>query len=74
MTKKNEINVINKDKFMELVKDSFQFKRKTLRNNLKEYDVDKIEIILNKYGFDLSNRAEAISVDIFIDIANQLFG
>lgn len=74
MTKKEKINVINKDKFMVLVKDSFQFKRKTLRNNLKGYDVDKIEIILKKYGFDLSNRAEEISVDIFIDIANQLFG
>lgn len=73
MTKKNEINVINKDKFMVLVKDSFQFKRKTLRNNLKGYDVAKIEIILKKYGFDLSSRAEEISVDIFIDIANQLF-
>ena len=63
---------VDKDKFIKLVNDSFQFKRKTIRNNLKNYDLKKIELILNKYNFDLTCRAEQLSVDIFIDICNNI--
>jgi len=62
----------NKDLFFKLVRDSFQFKRKTLRNNLKGYPVDKIELVLNKYGYNLGSRAEEISMDVFVDISNNL--
>ena len=31
-----------------------------------------IEKVLFKYGLDLSVRAEALSIDIFVDIANNL--
>lgn len=58
--------------FFSLVKDSFNQKRKTLRNNLKGYDLEKIEEILTKYNFDLSVRAEQLSIDIFVEIANNL--
>ena len=58
--------------FFALVKDSFTQKRKTLRNNLKKYDLDKIEEVLNKYGVTLTVRAEQLSIDIFVDIANEL--
>ena len=40
--------------------------------NLKEYNLVVIEKVLKKYNFDLNVRAEAISVDIFVDIANNL--
>lgn len=62
----------NEDLFFKLIRDSFKQKRKTLRNNLKDYDLDKINDILSKYNMDLSVRAEQISIDIFIDIANNL--
>ncbi len=62
----------NPNLFFKLVRDSFTQKRKTLRNNLKGYNLDKIEEVLNKYNMDLSARAEQISSDIFIDIANSL--
>ena len=62
----------NFDFFEKLVRDSFQYKRKTLRNNLKGYDLEKIEYVLSKYGLDLTVRAEAVDVDIFVDIANTL--
>ena len=59
-------------KFIKLVNDSFQFKRKIIKNNLKDYDLDIINKVLNTYGFDLNSRAEDLSVEIFIDICNNL--
>lgn len=70
--KKEKKIVNNEELFFKLVRDSFKFKRKTLRNNLKEYDLEAIENILNKYEYDLSVRAENLDLDIFIDIANNL--
>ena len=71
-TKKEQKALKNRDLFFKLVRDSFKQKRKTIRNNLKEYDLDKIEEVLKKYNYDLSVRAEQLSIDIFIDIANNL--
>lgn len=68
----NLLELKNSDLFFQLVKDSFVQKRKTLRNNLKGYDLEKIEQILNQYHFDLSVRAEALSIDIFVELANAL--
>jgi len=73
MNKKNrDIEVKDIDFFNKLLKDSFKFKRKTLRNNLKGYNLEIIESVLIRYGFDLTTRAENISTDIFIEIANEL--
>ena len=66
------VDVIDENKFFKLVKDSFVFKRKTLRNNLKGYNLIKIEEILKKYGYDLSVRAEALSINVFADISNNI--
>ena len=62
----------DKELFFKLVRDSFQFKRKNLRNNLKSYDLEKIKNVLEKYNFDLTVRAEQLSLDIFIEISNAL--
>jgi len=70
--KKEKHKVKNEELFFKLVRDSFKQKRKTLKNNLKEYNLEKISEILNKYNLDLSVRAEKLSLDIFIDIANNL--
>lgn len=70
--RKDSYPVVNKELFFQLVRDSFQFKRKTLRNNLKGYPLDVIQSVLNKYGLDLSVRAEELPVDVFIDISNNL--
>ena len=71
---KNENKYIlnNEDLFFKLVRDSFKQKRKTLKNNLKSYDLDKINEVLSKYNMDLSARAEQLPIDIFVDIANNL--
>lgn len=70
--KSNKYNVKNEDLFFKLVRDSFKFKRKNLRNNLKGYDLDKIEIILNKIGKDLTIRAESLTIEDFIFISDNL--
>ena len=70
--KKSDFSVNNEDLFFKLVRDSFKQKRKTLRNNLKGYDLSIIESVLGKYDYDLSVRAENLSIDIFVDISNNL--
>ena len=71
-SKKERVNLKNEQLFFKLVRDSFKQKRKNLRNNLKGYDLEKINNILNKYNFDLTARAEQLDINIFIDIANNL--
>lgn len=71
-TKKKVTKLKNKELFFKLVKDSFKQKRKTLKNNLKNYDLNKIDKVLSQYNYDLSVRAEQLSVEIFIEIANYL--
>lgn len=58
--------------FSKLVKDSFRFKRKTIKNNLNSYDLDKINSVLNKYGFDIRDRSEIIPYNVFVEISNEL--
>lgn len=72
--KKKEMrdSVLDLDFFFQLIRDSFKQKRKTLRNNLSHYDLEKISLVLKKHGYDLSVRAEQLSLEIFIEIANIL--
>lgn len=70
--KENRRIAKNEDVFFKLVKDSFKYKRKTLKNNLKDYDLVKIENVLNKHNLSLSVRAEELSLDIFLDISDCL--
>ena len=58
--------------FYKLIRDSFKYKRKTLRNNLKGYDLEKIENVLKDYGYDLNVRAEQLSLEVFCKIANNI--
>ena len=62
----------NKQLIFKLIRDAFQYKRKTIKNNLKDYDLNIIEGVLSKYNLDLSARAEQITIEQFIDIANNL--
>lgn len=71
-TKKERAKLKNEELFFKLIRDSFKQKRKTLKNNLKEYDLNKIEEILNKHNLDLTVRAEALPIEIFIEISNNL--
>ncbi len=53
--------------FRKLVKAAFGTRRKTLRNSLKNIEVD-----LTKTDIDMGRRAESLSIDEFINLSNQL--
>lgn len=58
--------------FEKLVRDSFRFKRKTIKNNLYDYNLSIIDMVLSNYGYDLNVRSENLSYEIFVDMANEL--
>ena len=68
----NKPHVINEEKFFRLIRDSFKFKRKNIRNNLKNYDLNIIFDVLKKHNYDLTNRAEELPLEVFVDISNEL--
>lgn len=70
--KKEKCHVINEELFFKLIRDSFKYKRKNIRNNLKNYDLNSILTILEKHGFDLTSRAEELPLEVFVDISNNL--
>lgn len=68
-SKKEKLFLEDEEFFISFVKDAFLHKRKNLRNNLKKYDLK----LLEKGGFDLSKRAEQLSLEDFVQMANYLF-
>lgn len=70
--KSNKYHVINEEDFFKLIRDSFKYKRKNIRNNLKNYDLNIILDVLKKHNYDLTNRAEELPIEVFVDISNEL--
>ena len=71
--KKDKLEVKDLAFFETILKESFQFKRKNIKNNLKKYDLKKVEQVLNEYNYDLTVRAENLSLEVFVDLANTLY-
>jgi len=72
-TKKKEKYIVKDEELLfKIIKDAFKQKRKTLKNNLKEYDFSKVEEILLKHKLPFDIRAENISLELFIEICNNL--
>ncbi len=65
-------NVKNEKLFFELITDAFKMKRKTLKNNLKNYNWSIIKKVLEKNNLTENIRAEELSLDMFIELANAL--
>ena len=72
LDKHDKFNINDKMMFDKFIKAAFQYKRKNLRNNLKSYDLEKIEAVLNKYNYSLNDRAEMIPVNVYVEIVNNL--
>ena len=73
LTKKDDVlELKDYNKYEIIVKDAFKQKRKTLKNNLKKYDLNIVEQILTKYNLDLNSRAEDLNYEVFVDLANNL--
>ena len=70
--KDNKLPVKDEKLFFALIKDSFKQKRKTIRNNLKDYNLDVLKKILEDNNFSLSSRAEELPIDMYVLLANGL--
>lgn len=64
---------IDIEKYKEFLKLAFRQKRKTLKNNLSNYDWEKVKLVLDKYNLSESVRAEEIDGDIFIELFKALY-
>lgn len=71
--KTNKFNPNNEEYFYKLIRDSFRYKRKTLKNNLMDYEFHIVEEYLTKNGLPSNIRAEQLSIKNFIDISNALY-
>ena len=71
--KKDKLELKDYDFFETILKDSFQFKRKNIKNNLKKYDLKIVEEVLKEYGYDLTARAETLDLEVFVSISNALY-
>lgn len=67
-TKKENIYDVDNKKFFKFITECFSQKRKTLKNNLRNYDWNKVKEILDKHNILESCRAEELTLDIFIEI------
>ncbi len=70
--KKEYLKPRNEELFLKLVRDSFQFKRKTLKNNLKDYNWDSIKTYLDENGIKETVRAEELKLSDYIKISDIL--
>ena len=71
--KEDKLSLKNFAFFEKLVRDSFRFKRKNIKNNLNNYDLKIVESVLSEFGYDLTVRAEMLGVEVFVKLANALF-
>lgn len=70
--KEEKLNVINEELFFKLIRDSFTQKRKTLKNNLKNYNFNIISEVLKENNYNDDVRAESLSLEMFVKISNRL--
>lgn len=70
--KEKKLKLNDEAYFFRLVKAAFTQKRKTLKNNLSDYDLDKINEVLKISGKDITKRAECITIEEFAKISNEL--
>ena len=70
---KQSKETINEEKYFNFLKECFNQKRKTLRNNLKSYNWQDIKELLEKNGYIENVRAEELPSKIFIEIYRKLF-
>lgn len=70
--KKEKIKLYDESLFFNLIRSAFTQKRKTLKNNLYGYDLNKINRIMKTFGKDISYRAENITINEFALISNEL--
>ena len=72
MTRKEHVEDINVQKLQKFLMDAFKQKRKTLKNNLKAYNWDKIYFVLKSLGYHENVRAEEISYEDYVKLLEKV--
>ena len=72
LTRKESIPNLDEQRYFNFLKEAFQYKRKTLKNNLKKYDFNLINEVLKKYHLSETTRPEEITQEIFIEIFKKI--
>lgn len=70
LNKKNREDV-DYETFKQVLKEAFQFKRKTIGNNIKSINKERLLDILKKHNYTLNSRAEELDLHTFIDISKN---
>ena len=73
LNKKSISSNIDEQRYFAFLKEAFLHKRKTLKNNLSNYDFNKIKNVLSLYNLDEKVRPEEISQEIFLEIFKSIF-
>lgn len=71
--KNDKLDIYDFNYFDKIVRDSFRFKRKNIKNNLSKYNLEIVSSVLNKFGLSLTSRAEEMGLEVFVNLANELF-
>ncbi len=63
---------VKEDDYFKIINESFRMKRKTLKNNLSNYDFPIIKAILDKYQYKENVRAEELEEEVFVEITHKI--
>lgn len=75
LLKESKVKVLNEELFFKIIKSSFMQKRKTLLNsltNVKLWSKEFLEKMLIDLNIDLKIRAEKLTLEDFVNIANYI--
>lgn len=72
MVRKRAIDEVDMDSFQSFLKSVFAQKRKTLKNNLRNYSWEDALTILLKHGYSIQVRAEELSHECIIELYQKL--
>lgn len=72
LTRKESNKMIDTENYFNFLKKAFQYKRKTLKNNLREYDFNLIKDILKAHQLDENVRPEDLSQEVFMEIFEKI--
>ncbi|MFV0499456.1 MAG: 16S rRNA (adenine(1518)-N(6)/adenine(1519)-N(6))-dimethyltransferase RsmA [Bacilli bacterium] len=67
----NKYQINNYSFFSKFIHDCFRFKRKTLKNNLKEYNLVILKTLFESEKYSLQSRAEQVDVESYVRIVNE---
>lgn len=72
---KPRVDVRDEKLFFDVIRNSFNMRRKTLMNGLKNMGIPKesLEEIFTKCGIDLKRRGETLSIQEFAELSNEIY-